>query len=85
MTKEIKVKEKTTVNPVPKGAKILSKEVTTTVEEITNGWLIIKNYDVRYQEKGKTGTDYAYWSDKTFSDKNPVQIKETFKPLADKF
>ena len=68
---------------VPKGATILSKDVSVNVEEIENGFLIVKNYDIKYQMKDNTG--YAYITKKWFSEKNPLDINLEGLSLADKF
>ena len=36
------------VDNIPKGAKILSKDVSITVEEIENGFLVSKFTELRY-------------------------------------
>ena len=78
-------KKKEVVN-IPKGAKILSKNSTLTVEEIENGFLLIKNTDTKYQLN--KNTDYAYSTKKWFSKENPLIIDEKKvekKFLADNF
>lgn len=71
---------------IPKGAKILSKDVSITVEEIENGFLICKSSDVKYE--GKNGTEYSYNTKKYFAKDNPLDIdmsKIEDKTLADNF
>ena len=61
------------VDNIPKGAKILSKDVSITVEEIENGFLICKSSDVKYE--GKNGnTEYSYNTKKYFAKENPLDI-----------
>ena len=36
------------VNKLPKGAEVLKKEVDTTVEEIENGFIVEKRYEIKY-------------------------------------
>ena len=48
-------KQKETDN-IPKDVKILSKEVSITVEEIENGFLICKTSNIKYQKKDKMKT-----------------------------
>jgi len=72
-------KDKTSL---PKGAKVIKKDVRVTVEEIENGYIVKKNYDIKYS-LGKN-IDYLYYTKKVFSETNPVQIKED-KMLADYF
>jgi len=69
-------------NKLPKGAKILKKSVRVSVEEIENGFLICKSYDVNYQVKDQK--DYMYFTKKIFSETNPLKIEED-KMLADLF
>lgn len=71
---------------IPKDATITSKEVSVTVEEIENGFLIIKRCDIRYKQKGKDYNDYHDYTEKTFSETNPFKpIIEEDKELADFF
>lgn len=70
---------------VPDGATILSKTVRVETEEIENGWLITKNFDVKYKEKGKDYNDYAYYTKKWYSKDNPLTVKLTDASLADEF
>lgn len=84
MDKEIKTAEfiSKETTKVPKGAKILKKSVRVSVEEIENGFLIVKSYDITYELKERK--DYLYFSKKTFSETNPLKIEED-KMLADLF
>lgn len=73
-------------NQLPEGAEIIKKDVSLTVEEIENGYLIVKSYDIRY--KLKDTIHYEYVTKKWYTKNNPMTIdlkavKE--KPLADKF
>jgi hypothetical protein len=76
-TEESKKKE------VPKGAIITSKTVRTETEQIENGWITSKNYDISYTLKGSNG--YAYYSKKWFTKEDPLEIKVTDKSVADAF
>lgn len=67
----------------PKGAKILSQTVTTSTEQIENGWLICKNYDIKYQINGDT--NWSYYSKKWYSKTDPLEVKLTDASLADEF
>lgn len=80
MTNRIKEQKK-----VPAGAEIISKTVRVETEEIENGWLITKNIDVTFKVKGSTYNDYAYYTKKYYSEKEPLEIKLTDKSLADEF
>lgn len=80
----IKSKEK---NRVPKGAEIIRKSVNVSIEEIENGFLIVKSYDVEYRAKNSDKTDYVYYSQKMYTKENPLkeEVKESPKFLADIF
>lgn len=69
----------------PAGSKIINKTIRVETEQIENGWLITKNYDIEYQEKGSDGTRYAWYSKKWFSKTDPLQVKLNDKGLADEF
>ncbi len=74
------------VDTVPKGAKVLSKDVTITVEEIENGFLVCKSTEMKYEYDKRT--DYSYNTKKYFSKENPLDIdlsKIEEKTLADNF
>ena len=68
---------------VPKGAKIVDKTVRTEIEEVENGWLISKNYDITYEQGKERG--YAYYSKKWYSKEDPLEIKLKDESLADVF
>lgn len=71
-------------NELPKGAKILKKEVTIEVEEIENGFLTVKRLEYKY--KVGENIDWKYITTKSYSKDNPAtqkSTKDTF--LADLF
>ena len=70
------------VNNIPKGVKILSKDVSVTVEEIENGYLVSKSTEVKYEYEKKT--DYSYNTKKYYSKENPLDINLNNLSLADK-
>ena len=70
------------VNNLPKGAKILSKDVSVTVEEIENGYLVCKSTEVKYEYEKRT--DYSYNTKKYYSKENPLDINLDNLSLADK-
>lgn len=78
MTNEIKKSQEP-----PSGAKIIKKSIRTETEEIENGWLVTKNYDIKYEVKGNT--DWTYYSEKYFSKTNPLKVVVEDKALADQF
>jgi len=69
---------------LPKGAKVISKEVRLTVKEIENGFILCKSYDIRYTAGDHT--DYVYFSKEWYSATNPIEVKIDNKEmsLADK-
>ena len=68
----------------PKGAKIKNKTVRTETEQIENGWLLSKNYDVSWTDN-KGNSQYSYYSEKFYSKENPIEVKVIDKALADEF
>jgi hypothetical protein len=60
---------------MPDMHKILSKSVNTTIEEIENGYLIVKRYEMRYQSKDGESNWFEYCT-KTYSEENPIQPSE---------
>lgn len=70
---------------VPKGAIIINSTVTTETEQIENGWLITKRYDVSYKMTKDGHSDYAYYNKKWFSKDDPLTINVKDKSLAEAF
>lgn len=69
----------------PKGATITNKTITTTTEQIENGFLVCKNYDISWT-MGKNGNSgYSYYSKKWYTKTDPLEVKLTDKSLADAF
>lgn len=60
------------VDNIPKGAKILSKDVSITVEEIENGFLVSKSTEVKYEHEKRT--DWSYITKKFYAKENPLEI-----------
>ena len=92
-SKEIKsasFKSKSGFN-LPKGVTVDKKDVRIEVEEIENGYIINKTYDIKWSkesEDGEINTGYEYFTKKWFSETNPISIDEEFEDemsLADKF
>lgn len=74
------------VDSIPKGAKILSKDVSVTVEEIENGFLVSKSTEVKYEHEKRT--DWSHNTKKYFAKENPLELdmeKISDKSLADNF
>jgi hypothetical protein len=74
---------------LPKGARVLSKEISTRVEEIENGYLVIKNIEYRYETgTGKdTRTDWLSINKRWYTKEDPLEIviNTKDKALADSF
>lgn len=71
---------------MPKGAKILSRDTSITVEEIENGFIITKSTDVKYEHNKETEMEYQM--KRYFSRTNPLEVdmeKIEDKYLADSF
>jgi hypothetical protein len=70
---------------LPQGATVVKKSTNIRVEEIENGYIICKSYDIQWSPEGSSETKYDYFTKKWFQKDNPVKInmpKE--KSLADK-
>lgn len=71
---------------LPKGGVIISKEVRLSVEEIENGFLLRKSYDIKWTNAESDDSNYEYFTRTWFSKDNPIQITmpDETKSLADK-
>lgn len=78
-------KEEDKRNSLPAGATILKKDVNISVEEVENGFIISKSFDIRFQPKGSDHSDYLYYTKKWYSEDNPLSIETEDKSLADLF
>ena len=71
---------------LPPNSSITKKSYNISVEEIENGFVIRKSYDIEYQnEMGEK--NYGYFTKKWYSKKNPMKIddmEEKETPLEDK-
>lgn len=69
---------------LPKGAKIIKKDHSVRVEEIENGFIISKSYDIKYQIEDRN--EYEYFTKQWFSKDNPLEINidDEGEDLADK-
>lgn len=67
---------------VPEGAEVIKKSVNISVKEIENGFIIRKNYDIKYVLGDNT--DYLYFSKEVYAEENPIKIEED-KMLAEYF
>ena len=71
---------------LPEGATIIKKSSNVSVEEIENGFILRKSYDIQWCTAEAPGdTKYDYFTKKWYSKENPIKItmpKE--KSLADK-
>jgi len=68
----------------PKGAIIIEKNITTSTEEIENGFIITKSVDGRYKMKEGGPSEWFNYSKKTYSEEDPFILKSD-KSLADDF
>jgi hypothetical protein len=57
---------------VPEGAEVIKKSVNISVKEIENGFIIRKNYDIKYVLGDNT--DYLYFSKEVYAEENPIKI-----------
>mgnify|MGYP000064824263 CR=1 FL=1 len=67
---------------VPEGANIVKKTVNITVKQIENGYIVRKNYDVKYNLGDNT--EYLYYTKEVYTKENPIKIEED-KMLAEYF
>ena len=62
---------------------------SNSVEEIENGFITTKSWDIKYEIKKEgeddTRTDYVYFSKKWYTKEDPLVLKVTNKSLADAF
>jgi len=69
---------------LPEGAKIIKKDYSIRVEEIENGFIVSKNYDIKYVLGDES--NYEYFTKKWYAKENPLSIDtgEEELSLADK-
>lgn len=61
---------------LPKGAKVLRKDVRINVEQIENGFIVCKNVEYKYEMPGgKGGVDWLYLERKWFTEEDPLEVK----------
>ena len=69
---------------LPKGGTIISKEVILNVEEIENGFLLRKSYDIKWSN-AEGNNNYEYFTKSWFSKENPITVNiPEEKSLAEK-
>jgi len=70
---------------LPKGATVTKKNVSLTVREIENGFLLSKSYDLEWTDANGSN-HYEYFTKEWYSETNPIEINmpEETKSLADK-
>ena len=66
---------------IPEGAKITNRKYSLSVEEIENGFLTRKSWDIKYVIDGDER--YAYYTQKFFTKTNPMKFDFKEKSLAD--
>ena len=68
---------------LPEGATITKKDCSINVEEIENGYILRKSYDIKWvNEEGES--QYEYFTRSWFSKTNPITVNMPTKSLADK-
>lgn len=72
--KNASLKSKTSFK-LPKGASITKKEVSIRVEEIENGYIIEKSYDISYIVDGDK--NYECFTKKWFAKENPLDFEDS--------
>lgn len=82
--KSASYESKTSVG-LPEGAEVIKKDISINVEEIENGFIIRKSFDIQYSLNGDT--DYLYYNKKWYSKDNPLSLNEDDEEmsLAEKF
>lgn len=70
---------------LPEGAKVLKKDYNIRVQEIENGYIIEKSYNIEYMSGDNK--EYGYHCKKWYSKTNPLELKlnKEAKYLADEF
>lgn len=79
-SKKVSVKYKEPIPKLPKGSVLLSKSLSTTIEEIENGYLICKTTEFNYQKPDRDYSDWKSFTQKYYSQTNPIKVD---KALAD--
>lgn len=70
---------------LPAGAELISKECTINAEKIKNGYLLRKNYSIKYKLRDSDHTEYEYYTEVWYTKDNPINYKEPKETsLADK-
>jgi hypothetical protein len=84
--KNVRTVSKELKKTIPAGATILRQDESITVEEIENGYLISKSFDIKYQSKNAEHSDYLYYTIKFYSETNPITVDTgADKSLAEAF
>lgn len=71
---------------MPKGAEVTKKDFSVRVQEIENGFIVTKSYDLEYMYKGEK--NYQYISKQWYSKENPLDFdidEKNAKYLAEEF
>ena len=85
MEKSILSASKEEPKDLPKGAKVLGTETRVSVREISNGFIVSRNTETKYQLPGKDYTDWINNKVEVYSKTDPLEIKIDGKSLADSF
>lgn len=78
----LRVKPRDEDRVIPEGAAIINKHLDTTVEEIENGFLVVKTMEIEYRYNDEV--NYAHMTRKRFTKDNPVKLDKKVM-LADNF
>lgn len=85
LIKSASFQSKTNVN-LPEGAEIIKKDISVRVEEIENGFIVSKSYDIKYSVEGES--NYEYFTKQWYTEENPLDVDDNIEEelsLADKF
>lgn len=79
-------KEGKETKKLPAGATVIDKDVTVTVKEIENGYIICKRVEYKFSTKER-GTDWLSLTKEWYSAEDPLEIKiaDSNQELADAF
>lgn len=71
---------------IPAGSVITKKDINIRVEEIENGFIVSKEFEIRYRAPKSNYDDSCYYTKKWYSETNPLELKtQDNKSLAEAF
>lgn len=83
--KSITSSTKMSKKKLPAGAKVLGTETRVSVREISNGFIVCKDIETKYQVPGKDYHDWINDKIEIYSKTDPLEIKINGKDLAADF